>query len=54
MNYNLAFTTFLSGPIQRFQDFRDQWQDPGAAIPLQFTAHLDATCILTLVAIVTS
>jgi D-alanyl-lipoteichoic acid acyltransferase DltB (MBOAT superfamily) len=41
-NYLLAFPTFMMGPIQRFQDFRDQWSDRTRAIPMTFEAHLDA------------
>jgi membrane protein involved in D-alanine export len=42
LNYVLALTTFAMGPIQRLQDFRDQWAGLHAAIPLTFEAHLDA------------
>jgi D-alanyl-lipoteichoic acid acyltransferase DltB (MBOAT superfamily) len=42
VNYCLAFTTFLMGPIQRYQDFRDQWEGTTLAIPLEWEAHLDA------------
>ena len=42
LNYNLSFVTLLSGPIQRFQDFRDQWEGKTQAIPLTLEAHLDA------------
>ena len=42
LNYCLNFTTFVMGPIQRFQDYRDQWTGEKEAIPLNFEAHLDA------------
>jgi D-alanyl-lipoteichoic acid acyltransferase DltB (MBOAT superfamily) len=42
LNYCLNFTTFAMGPIQRFQDFRDQWEGTKAAIPNTLEAHLDA------------
>lgn len=41
-NYLLAFTTFMMGPIQRYQDFRDQWEDRSRAIEMTYEAHLDA------------
>ncbi|WP_170349872.1 MBOAT family O-acyltransferase [Ruegeria atlantica] len=41
-NYLLAFTTFMMGPIQRYQDFRDQWADRTQAIEMTYEAHLDA------------
>ena len=41
-NYLLAFTTFMMGPIQRFQDFREQWFDRTSAIEMDFEAHFDA------------
>lgn len=41
-NYCLAFTTFLLGPIQRYQDFREQWEDPTRASRPTFEAQLDA------------
>jgi len=42
-NYCLNFTTFMMGPIQRFQDYRAQWTQEKEAIPLTYEAHLDAT-----------
>lgn len=42
VNYCLNFTTFMMGPIQRYQDFRGQWNGETLAIPLTFEAHLDA------------
>lgn len=41
-NYALNFTTFAMGPIQRFGDFRDQWDGTTRAIPPTLVAHLDA------------
>ena len=43
LNYCLNFTTFVMGPIQRYQDYREQWTGEREAIPLNFEAHLDAT-----------
>ena len=42
LNYCLNFTTFLMGPIQRYQDYADQWEGRKPAIPPTFEAHLDA------------
>ncbi len=42
LNYCLAFTTFMMGPIQRYQDYRDQWSGARPAIDPTFEAHLDA------------
>ena len=42
LNYCLNFTTFLMGPIQRYQDFADQWSRRKQALPATFEAHLDA------------
>src|SRR5690606_4583012 len=42
LNYCLNFTTFAMGPIQRFQDFRDQWEGKKAALPGTMEGHLDA------------
>ena len=42
LNYCLNFTTFMMGPIQRFQDYHDQWHQKKQAIELTFEAHLDA------------
>jgi alginate O-acetyltransferase complex protein AlgI len=42
LNYCLNFTTFMIGPIQRYQDFRDQWHGRNQAMSLQFESHLDA------------
>ncbi len=40
--YCLNFTTFLLGPIQRYQHFESQWDGRTEAIPARFDAHLDA------------
>ena len=40
--YCLNFTTFLLGPIQRYQHFESQWDGKTEAIPAQFEAYLDA------------
>jgi membrane protein involved in D-alanine export len=42
LNYCLNFATFMMGPIQRYQDYRSQWEGETRAIPLEFEAHLDA------------
>lgn len=42
MNYCLNFTTFMMGPIQRYQDFYAQWHGQKQAIPLHYEAHLNA------------
>ena len=42
LNYCLNFATFMMGPIQRYQDYREQWDGEKLAIPLTFEAHLDA------------
>ena len=42
LNYCLNFTTFMMGPIQRYQDYYAQWNGLKEAIPLTFEAHLDA------------
>lgn len=42
LNYCFNFTTFTMGPIQRFGDYRDQWNGASLAIPLTVEAHLDA------------
>jgi D-alanyl-lipoteichoic acid acyltransferase DltB (MBOAT superfamily) len=42
LNYALNFTTFTMGPIQRYQDYRDQWDGLKEAIPEDFNSHLDA------------
>ncbi|MEM1128947.1 MAG: MBOAT family O-acyltransferase [Pseudomonadota bacterium] len=41
-NYCLNFSTFLMGPIQRYQDYEAQWNGTKEAIPLKYEAHLDA------------
>ncbi len=41
-NYSLNFTTFMMGPIQRYQDYAGQWSGREQAIPLTATAHIDA------------
>ena len=40
--YCLNFTTFLLGPIQRYQHFESQWDGKTEAIPANFEAYLDA------------
>lgn len=42
MNYCLNFTTFMMGPIQRYQDFYKQLHGQQEAIPLKLEAHVDA------------
>lgn len=42
LTYCSNFTTFLLGPIQRYQDFSGQWRDTAAEPPQTFEAHLDA------------
>ena len=42
LNYCLSFTTFMMGPIQRYQDYYDQWHGRRQAIDPTFEAHLDA------------
>ncbi len=42
LNYCFNFTTFLMGPIQRYQDYYDQWNGDKQAIEMTFEAHLDA------------
>lgn len=42
LNYCLNFTTFMMGPIQRFQDYHKQWYKQEQAIPLRFESHIDA------------
>lgn len=42
LNYCLNFTTFVMGPIQRYQDYSEQWNGRKQAIELTFEAHLDA------------
>lgn len=42
VNYCLAFTTFMMGPIQRYQDYDEQWRGAKLAIDPTFEAHLDA------------
>jgi alginate O-acetyltransferase complex protein AlgI len=41
LNYCFNFTTFLLGPIQRFQEFRADWNGEREVIPERFEAHLD-------------
>jgi D-alanyl-lipoteichoic acid acyltransferase DltB (MBOAT superfamily) len=43
LNYCLNFSTFMMGPIQRYQDHRAQWHGEKPAIPQDFESHLDAT-----------
>lgn len=40
--YCLNFTTFLLGPIQRYQHFESQWDGKTEAIPAEFEAYVDA------------
>jgi D-alanyl-lipoteichoic acid acyltransferase DltB (MBOAT superfamily) len=42
LNYCLNFTTFLLGPIQRFQDYRADWTGENDALPRTFEEALDA------------
>lgn len=42
LNYCLNFATFAMGPIQRFQDYRAQWDGEQSALPDRFEPHLDA------------
>lgn len=42
LNYCFNFTTFMMGPIQRFQDYRSQWHGEKEAVSLTFDAHLGA------------
>ncbi len=42
LNYSFNFTTFLLGPIQRYQDFRADWRREREVLPPRFEAHLDA------------
>jgi alginate O-acetyltransferase complex protein AlgI len=42
LSYCLNFTTFLLGPIQRYQHFESQWNGTTEAMPATFEAHLDA------------
>ena len=42
LNYCLNFATFAMGPIQRFQDYRAQWEGEERALPDRFEPHLDA------------
>jgi len=41
LNYCLNFTTFLLGPIQRYQDFDKQWHQLENPLPATFESHLD-------------
>lgn len=41
VNYCLNFTTFMMGPIQRYQDYREQWDGEKEAVAPDFEAHLD-------------
>lgn len=40
--YCFNFTTFLLGPIQRYQHFESQWEGKTEAIPANVEAYLDA------------
>jgi len=42
LNYCLNFTTFMMGPIMRYQDYYDQWHGHKQAIEPTYEAHLDA------------
>ncbi len=42
VNYCLNFTTFLMGPIQRYQDFHEQWTGRRGSIEPGFEGHLGA------------
>jgi alginate O-acetyltransferase complex protein AlgI len=42
LTYCFNFTTFLLGPIQRYQSFDRQWDGTIEALPATFEAHLDA------------
>ena len=42
LNYCLNFSTFAMGPIQRYQDYRAQWEGEQPALPFRFEPHLDA------------
>jgi len=42
LNYCLNFTTFIMGPIQRYQDYRDQWGGVVEGLPADYEAHLDS------------
>jgi membrane protein involved in D-alanine export len=48
LNYCLNFATFAMGPIQRFQDYRAQWEGQQPALPERFEPHLDAVVRLLL------
>lgn len=41
--YCLNFTTFLLGPIQRYQSFVDQWEGREEPLASDLASHLDAT-----------
>lgn len=42
LNYCFNFTTFVMGPIQRYQDYYQQWNGDKQAIELNYESHLDA------------
>ncbi len=42
LNYCLNFTTFMMGPIQRYQDYFSQWNKLKPALSPDFEAHLNA------------
>ncbi len=42
INYCFSFTTFMMGPIQRYDDFHDQWHGRTPALAPTLEAHLDA------------
>lgn len=41
LGYCFNFTTFLLGPIQRYQEFRADWYGEREVVPDDFEAHLD-------------
>ena len=42
LNYCLNFTTFVMGPIQRYQDFSEQWIERRGALEARIGPHMDA------------
>ncbi|MGD8278178.1 MAG: MBOAT family O-acyltransferase, partial [Gemmatimonadota bacterium] len=41
--YCFNFTAYLAGPIQRFQEFDEQWSGAREPLPAELEPHLDAT-----------
>ena len=41
--YCFNFTAYLAGPIQRFQEFDEQWRGTREPLAAEFEPHLDAT-----------